>query len=181
VTTRSKSEIAADEVAAKLDAEVEKQTEHLPTQAKRRINSEELAQISSFEEAIKAAQEYGELLDSSDLGDGFSMGDKAALVGKKFVVIDWEYGKNNDYGNAFVIVRLVTIDNNKYIITDGSTGIMRQLELILQLTKGKTKSIICNNGLRASDYWVDDVTGQPVDESYAGKKKKATTYYIDQV
>lgn len=169
--TRSKTDHSS-EVAAKQDAEIEL--------AKRSLTPEQLKGIDSYDAVF--ADEFGEYIDSSDLGDGFAMGDKAQLVGKEFAIIDWEYGKNNDYGNQFIIVRLVTKDPfQKLIITDGSTGIMRQLEMMYNLSKGKIKKVRCRAGLRASEYWVDDVTGQPVDESYAGKKKKATTYYIDQV
>ncbi len=169
--TRSKD--PASEVAARPDTEIEKVV-------RRQLTPEQLANIQSYDDIF--GDEFGEYLDSSDLGDGFAMGDKANLVGKEFAIVDWEYGKNNDFGNPFVIVRLVTKDPfQKLIITDGSTGIMRQLELIHQLSKGKIKRVKCRNGLRASEYWVDDVTGQPVGDDYAGKKKKATTYYIDQV
>lgn len=169
--TRSKS-ADSTEVAARPDAEIEV--------VKRQLTSEQLANISSYDDVF--GEEFGQYVDASDLGDGFAMGDKADLVGKEFAIIDWEYGKNNDYGNPFVIVRLVTKEPfRKLIITDGGTGIMRQLELIHQMSKGKVKKVLCKGGLRASEYWVDDVTGKPVGDDYAGKKKKAVTYYIDQV
>lgn len=169
--TRSKS-ADSTEVAARPDAEIEA--------VKRQLSSDQLANIKSYDDIF--TEDFGEYVDASDIGDGFAMGDKAQLVGKELSIIDWEYGKNNDFGNPFVIVRLVTkTPFQKLVITDGSTGIMRQLELIYQLSKGTIKKIRCKNGFRASEYWVDDVTGKPVGDDYAGKKKKAVTYYIDEV
>lgn len=169
--TREKSSDSS-EVAARPDTEIEA--------VKRQLSSEQLAAINSYDDIF--TEDFGQYVDASDLGDGFAMGDKAQLVGREFAIIDWEYGKNNDYGDSFVIVRLVTREPfQKLIITDGGTGIKRQLELIYQMSKGKIKKVKCKGGLRASEYWVDDVTGQPVGDDYAGKKKKAVTYYIDQV
>lgn len=143
-----------------------------------RLSVEDLAAVKTFDEAMKlAAQAHGGLLDSVELGDGFSiLEDKQKLVGVPFVIVEWEHGKNVTMGEKFVIVRLVTQANQKFIITDGSTGIMRQLETMPGNRRG---GIFCREGLRASVYGLD-VNGQPVTIGSAEQdgNKQATTYYI---
>lgn len=156
-----------------------------------RLTFEQRAGIQSYEDAIALLlADPDSFIESEELGDGFKkLTDKALLVGKNFVIVEWEYGKNTDYGEKFVIVRLVTENGDKFFTTDGSTGIMRQLELLKELSKGRVKRVICKGGLRASDFWVADEDnakigisrGDIVKADYPGKKKKATTYYIDAV
>lgn len=148
-----------------------------------KMTFEDLAAIASFEDALRIAGEDGSLIGAEALGDGFRIEtDKEKLVGVTFVVVDWDYGKNVTMGEKFIIIRLVTQDGRKLIITDGSTGIMRQLEMLFQVSKGKLRRVLCNGGLRASQYWIAEEMGVGIVQAdYAGKKKLATTYYIDAV
>lgn len=179
----TKSQVSADK--GPTDETSETEQEWKPTRAEaaevvvsQRLSTEQLAGISSFDEAIKlAAQTHGGMLDSTELGDGFSiLEDKQKLVGVPFVIVEWEHGKNVTMGEKFVILRIVTQANQKLIITDGSTGIMRQLEVMPGNRRG---GIFCREGLRASVYGLD-VNGEPVTIGSAEQdgNKQGTTFYI---
>jgi len=144
-----------------------------------RFSTEQLAGVKSFEDAVRlAAQQHDGLVDSLELGDGFRIcDDKDKLVGKHFVIMEWEYGKHLQYGlSKFVIVRLVTAQNEKVIITDGSTGIMRQLETMKEV-EGRLGGINCQEGLRVSEYGLNDAQ-EIVEIGAADQTSKGRTFYI---
>lgn len=135
------------------------------------IRQTDLSNIVSFEQAIQAAEDtFGALISSAELGDGFARVDKMSLVGNTFVILDIKYG-DGDY-SQFSIIRGITKDNRKFFITDGSTGLNEQ---IVELVKKyqRTGGILCNGGLRVSEYEYTDPNTQ--------KTSPAKTFYIDAV
>lgn len=153
---------------AKSDKEIEKVTPSF----------EQLKGLNSFDDLAALAKELGgEVTPSSVLGDGFSLlEDKDYLIGKPAVFVTWQFS-TGDYGD-FVSARVMAQERNgtigKYVINDGSTGIMEQLK---QITTDNPKAVMISapRGLRKSEY-KKDVFDADVNDYV---EKPATTYYID--
>jgi len=114
--------------------------------------------------------------DATDLGSGFAVLDtdqKRRLVGVPLLFLFWGFNKG-DQGD-FVSAHVVQTDMRgqvvgKFIINDGSTGILNQLREYTNRT-GSMQGLFAPKGLRASDYtYTDEKTGED---------KPATTFYID--
>lgn len=117
--------------------------------------------LNTFQAAIAY---FGDKLDNAGevLGDGFTLTEnKAQLVGVPLIVIDWEFipgsfEKNENVKpfpgqGLFSTVRLITDKGDKYRISDGSTGIHRQLFEYSQRT-GKHSGLAVKKGLADSHY-----------------------------
>lgn len=140
--------------------------------AKKGPSSNQLADITSFDDALKLAQSlYGEtnVVAASDvIGDGFKLlENKDQLIEVPFLALSWDFHQG-DHGE-FASVKVVTRDGQKYVVNDGSTGIRDQL---MQFTADTNRygGLFCMKGLRRSDYtYTDD----------KGEEKAARTYYLD--
>lgn len=142
------------------------------TELVQRLSDDALKGIGSFDDAMSLlAETYGidsVVTASTVLGDGFAMlEDKSSLIGQTMVFVNWSFHMG-DHGE-FVVARVVTMDNRKLIITDGSTGIHAQLQAY-SANSGKYAGLVVKAGLRRSDYTYTDDKGQD---------KKATTFYLD--
>lgn len=146
----------------------------------RRINPAQYREISSFEDALRLAQEqYGEVeAASSAIGDGFALlttDQKVQLIGVPCVFLSWSFAASEvGERGEFVTVRVVTEDGRKVVVNDGSTGIYQQLKDYTTETNGRDGGLIVRRGLRKSDYTYTVTEGKD-----KGKEKAATTYYID--
>lgn len=132
------------------------------------INVEQRRNITSFAEAKALATEvYGAVtLAAEVLGDGFELlKDKDKLVNVPFIILNYSFHKDEKTGQEYAVVRLVTINDQKVIITDGGTGIYAQLR---DLSARGINGAIGVNGLRVSEYEVE------VD----GKSSVAKTHYL---
>lgn len=134
--------------------------------------SADLARILTFEDALAFANTfYDEVLDvATDIGDGFSVikeEGKAGLVGKPFLLIGWRISHDEVTDRDYSVVTLVTSDNRKLVLTDGSTGIHSQLTATFATRA--FAPVVVRKGLSRSDYVVQ----------VNGKKQDATTYYLD--
>lgn len=136
----------------------------------------ELRSVGSLAEAVDLYRSiHGDEIDSAEqvLGDGFERNfDKRRLVGVPLFVMEWKFSESEDYQSEFVIARVVAEKNGrtvKAVITDGSTGICKQLKSYTDRT-GKTAGLLVRNGLRASEYTYRDGNGKEI---------PATTYYFD--
>lgn len=93
--------------------------------------------------------------------------DKGKLVGVPFVIVYFdEYA--GDYGK-FVSMWVITANDDRYIINDGSSGLSDQLRTLKE-QKGITAGIACKHGLRVSEYDKELDNGSTV---------HAKTYYLD--
>lgn len=155
-------------------ANTPKATEGMTTEMVVKLSDDALTGITSFEDALALLTEtYGAesvVLASEVLGDGFALldsKDKHKLVGEMFVIVNWSFhiGENGEY----VIARIVTANNRKLVLTDGSTGICKQLSTYSANT-GKYAAMVVKQGLRRSDYTFTNEQGE---------EKSATTYYLD--
>lgn len=147
--------------------DVKKQSKDVATQV---LTLDQLRNVLTFEDAVALAKQVndGVIISSADLGDGFAIKEKKDLIGIQMMLLEWEQGKNVSKGEGFIIVRAVTVNNDKVIFTDGSTGIWRQLTQFTEQT-GRTSGMYAQEGLRVSRYTFTDETG---------KEKDAETYYI---
>jgi len=136
-------------------------------------DDETLTNIKSFDDAKQVLADAGvQVTDISDYGDGFLVMDKAELVNVPFIILDYKFADGDFTGDdgkpqKFSITRLVTADNRKAILTDGSTGMRKQLERLER--RGVTGGILCQKGLTVSEYEFTDEKG---------KKTPAKTYYF---
>jgi hypothetical protein len=123
-----------------------------------------------FSEISKQLYDAGDIVSASEYGTGFEVLDKDAkgqLVGVPFIILDWVINNEGDFGE-FVSLRIVTQDNRKLIVNDGSTGIAKQIREIAEA--GELRALYVKKGLRRSDYEYTEKNGA---------KKPATTFYLD--
>lgn len=159
---------------AKEKALAESKTEKAQSKelAKQLFSSEELHEISSFDDALKlAAEKFGHdniALASDVIGDGFKLLEsKDQLIGTQILLLSWDFYMG-DHGE-FAAIRVVTRDGRKLVVNDGSSGIRDQLMAYEAKTQRKG-GLLVEKGFRRSDYEYEDEKGQ---------KKPATTYYLD--
>lgn len=153
------------------------------------VMDQDMREIGSYEDALKLAEQIHGTVDSiaDELGTGFSiLEDKTKLVGQKFVIITFRVNPKGDFG-AFVSVALVTDKGGKYIINDGSSGIMKQLLEYAQAKK-KFGAMEVPRGLRVSDYPTCAACDRPhpVGEKTCANcgamspdRHKGTSFYLD--
>lgn len=142
----------------------------------RKPTAEQLRSLTTFEDAMNLARELGgEVVKSDVLGDGFTLTEeKDGLVGKPCFFISWTFssGEFGDFVSARVMVQEPNGSTSKWIINDGSSGLMVQLG---ELTDQDITNVFAPRGLRRSDYkkavW-DEKLGAEVE-------KPATTFYLD--
>lgn len=143
-----------------------KQSSEIAT-ADKRLSDDTLRSIETFADAIDAVSQagIGAVDISSELGNGFTVvPNKDILVGKAFFIVGMRQTEG-DHG-SFSILEIVTKDDEKYILTDGGTGIHAQVTDLI--ASGKTAGLV-KGGLSRSDYtYVDD----------KGKESAASTYYL---
>lgn len=129
--------------------------EYLPP----RIDDDDLARIESVEDAVALGEQiYGQQATSvaDVIGTGFvKLDDKEVdqLVGVRFYVLSWRFSAG-EYGDEseFVSVQLITAKGGeKFIITDGGSGIYTQLKRITKDT-GQYGHLWVDRGIRTSDY-----------------------------
>lgn len=109
--------------------------------------------------------EQDEALGSDQFGP--IMEDKSKLIGTPFLLLHWQFNRGD--AGEFVTMFIVTPDNARFIVNDGSTGIRDQL-LSLSGNKGLNGGVFCKHGLRKSEY--DKVLDN-------GQTVHGITYYID--
>ena len=96
--------------------------------------------------------------------------EKEQLVGKPFVITSWRYNPDGDMGD-FMVVQIVTTDDEKLFFVDGSTGIKDQLLAYEAKLGGSQRPIYVPKGLRVSNYTYHD--------ELQGKDIPAQTFYIN--
>ena len=151
----------------------------------RAFSESELRGIGTFEDALRVYTEVtGDVIETAEgaIGDGFVQVDevfKRKLIGVPLFVMSWEFKVSekvikNGQPSRYVQMRIVAQHANgkvgKYLVSDGSTGILAQLDAYTERT-GRYQGLMCPNGLRVSDYkYTDPASGDVSD---------ASTYYID--
>jgi len=162
------------------------------------FSKDELSAIDDFDAAIALAiGAYGDIVDAGDdilFGDGFKVAtDKVKrnrLCDTPLLFLDWafkesEFDPEREWVVAHVVQRLENGGVAKWVITDGGTGIARDLRAYTDKT-GRDGGVLFNEGLRVSDYLTDAETGVPhskqEEREYMIARKKtapATTFYLN--
>jgi hypothetical protein len=126
--------------------------------------SNELLRGLSFDEAspeaaggVTVRDEFEQIKDE----------EKDRLIGMHFRILDLNFKDDGDFG-PHATVWIITRNNEKYVFSDGSTGIFRQLVAMRQSHAPLPYDV--PKGLRKSEYtWTDHADG---------KKRPAHTYYL---
>jgi hypothetical protein len=104
--------------------------------------------------------------------------DQSELVGKPFVLYEWEVKPSETFGGNYALIRVKTQDGTR-VFADGGKGICEQLERyrskLAKLDVDVFSPIYFPKGLRASSY-VKTLTDASTGEI---QKIPATTYYFD--
>lgn len=154
----------------------------------------EINSVVSFEDAIARSAAAAEL-DASALVTIVSpwlsldgVGGKDYLLDKPFHIVDVAFNTDEDTQRPYAVLHVVTQGNEMFYVTDGSTGIFRQILSLVQERKTNGhptpyEGFTIANGLRKSEYLLtEDANGKtiPMPRDAEGRKAtgKATTYYL---
>jgi hypothetical protein len=144
-----------------------------------KLSEETLNGLATVEDAIAAlgVSTVDELdWDSSPYS---VIDDKAKLIGKKFLAVQWVFRNSDEYLSEYVSVYIITSDTidgkTHFVLNDGSTGICSQLR---QLTNKRENDghktpqggALIKGGLHLSEYDRVDEKGTVIG--------KAKTYYL---
>lgn len=122
-----------------------------------RFSDANLRQITTMEQAIAAAREvYGDVLNVGDhLGTGFSVLDreeKMKLVDVPFFILHMSFNEGDHGEEGFVSLTIMTGDDKRFVINDGSSGIRSQCEELVTENQGRFGGYMVHGGLRMSEY-----------------------------
>lgn len=160
--------------------------------ATRAFSDSDLRNIESWDDALAAANEaFGAIPDAStEIGNGFSIAeedDKRRLCGVPLLLLEWRFSVG-EFGSFVIINAVQKLDNGsvqKWIITDGGTGIARQLSAY-QGETGRTGGLGVPKGLRESRYMRDADSGETLtkaeEREYLTSNRKMVpghTFYLD--
>lgn len=163
-------------------AEVAKTDEPEVLPELKRIHTEDLANITSFEDAARFLAKNGYTIEQSAelLGDGFAPVDKKDLVNVPFIVLKATLHDSKDFlGSQFALVRVMTKDGRKLFFTDGSTGVKAQVEMLIANRQGGASGVYCGRGLTYSEYEPENEDGEKITDPKTGNPIKAKTFYFD--
>lgn len=150
------------------------------------ISRDSLDTALTFAEAVSEAEAYGlspeEYTVVTNIYEPLGK-NKDALLAKPFFVRSVRFSADKITGNPFVILHVVSHDGNRYLVTDGSSGIYKQMDALVtrRITEGhKTpyNFYMIANGLRKSEFGIN-ANGETVALGAADMKERAATYYLD--
>lgn len=143
---------------------------------KRLFSDQELRELNGFDDFTKliASRSDVEVIDAAKvIGDGFTLTDnKRQLIDVPFLIVDYRFSKSDKFKDEngepleFATVRLITKNDQKLIVNDGSTGIRDQLK---QINNGQSSVVWVGRGLRVSEYTYTDEKG---------RQSEAETFYL---
>lgn len=139
----------------------------------KKLGRNAISDLQSFQEAIdKIGAEVGAILNIEDYtGDGFlPLSDKDKLINVPFVIVDGHFPKSSKgKKETYVLLRVITIANDRWFFSDGSTGIYEQCIEVVEKV-GRLAGALVRGGLVKSGYdYVDE----------AGNTTEASTYYFN--
>ncbi|QUH03827.1 hypothetical protein HUO13_26115 [Saccharopolyspora erythraea] len=104
--------------------------------------------------------------------------DKAKLIGANMVVLGWRFNEGQ-FADEFVSVLVLTEHDEFYVFNDSSAGVYRQLQNATERLGRQYGPIHCPHGLRTSDYWYDEATGETFTVKPDDRKTiPARTFYL---
>lgn len=138
-----------------MTVEQEQGSEQTAEVARLRLDPSDLRAVTSFEDAARLLAEHGVAVAdaTTEIGDGFTLlDDKSALLNVPFLALQWTFAAG-DFGpdSEFVVMRVLTSNGDKFIITDGGTGLYQQVRDYYDRT-GSDGGLLVRRGLRKSEY-----------------------------
>jgi hypothetical protein len=132
-----------------------------------RFSDEELTAITSIADVNVLFNKYGVSAETiANYGTGFSVVDKATLINKRLMILEWHFYDSDKGGGDMVTVHAFTGDGDKVIFNDGSTGIREQLRRVMNMRMANgmdeataCRALIVNNGLKSRTYQRKDDNG----------------------
>lgn len=129
------------------------------------FTADELRGITSFDDVNKLFADHEiKVVDAAEeIGDGFMLvdnDDKSKFERVEMMVLSWSFAegdhtREDGTKSEFVAMRFVTREHNgsigKYVVTDGGTGIYKQLREYTNRT-GSTGGLYVKRGFRVSRY-----------------------------
>ena len=141
------------------------------------LTEDAMMEVTSFEDALAILNASGVVAESiSDFGAGFTVVDKARLLNVPFVILEWRFNSSELNDAGFVSLSVVTKNGDKWIINDGSTGILQQLIRVTRVRRQRKHATPQNGlavpaGLSVSNYKFTDAEG---------KERPASTFYLNE-
>lgn len=140
------------------------------------LSPDSLADIKSWDDALALMSDAKiAVVSAKEFGDGFEVVDKKTLINSPFIILSIHFA-DGDYTNPdgtpqkFGIIRAMTKDGRKVVITDGSqkSGLKVQMKKLAASPNGGV-GVVAEDGLIVSEYdYFDD----------KGVKAPARTYYL---
>lgn len=151
-----------------------------------RFSDTELAEITSIADVNALFQQYGISAETiANYGTGFAVVDKATLVNKRLMILEWHFYDSDKGSGDMCTVHAFTAEGDKVIFNDGSSGVREQLRNVMNVRvkngvpeANACRALIANNGLMARTYQRRDDNNELMFED--GKPVTATTYYISE-
>lgn len=143
---------------------------------RRSMGGTDSALVTAGTREIESFDEVAELLQSAPgevlvIDDYQKLDDKSQLINVPFFINRWWFAEG-DMGE-FAVLRCVTSrpvrtpagETDKVVVSDGSTGIFRQLREVTKKTE-RTAALMVRNGLRVSQYTAETESGPKMAETY---------------
>lgn len=146
--------------------------EVMPLKTKAHLDEEALTRVNLdvIRQAETDANASVPVIDFADFGNGFEVlttEQKGTLVGKPFYIVDWKFNAGDQ--GEFVTLFIITNEEDRYILNDGSTGIYAQMMRLVDRMQGQHAYIAVPKGLTKSDYFYKDEKNI---------ERPATTFYL---
>lgn len=135
------------------------------------FSEDALGELESISDVLAATG--GTIPSAADvLGNGFGiLEDKMRLVNVEFIIVKYgEHTSEKVKGKKFATIHVITRGGDKYVVNDGSTGIMEQLRKLKE-DQGHVCPLYVPRGLRVSDYEYEDPN--------TGEVSAAQTFYLN--
>lgn len=118
---------------------------------------EPIPYLESFDDAM---DHFGGADGVTTIDDYPKLDDKAELIGVPFMIVKFWFSEGEM--GTYVTMKVLTKDNRKFTVVDGSTGVCAQLEETARVT-GRNGGVMARDGLRVSEY---TYRGQPAKTFY---------------
>jgi hypothetical protein len=148
-----------------------------------KLDREQINSVVSFDEAIAQANLTEDQL--TYVASPYTVlkdREKETLVNVPFFIRGVRFAHDESQDADYAVVYVVSRNNEMFIFTDGSTGIYKQLlaEVARRANDGHptpAANIMVANGLRVSEYFVNETTGE-ISQTGGKGFRQGATYYL---
>lgn len=159
---RVRGEVVAQAQPSTVDLVGPLSAAHVSNEALKEMSFGELTTQLGFYDAneVVPTDQFGHVIENDE--------ERNKLIKQPFLIVKWDF-YDGDFGE-FASARLITPDNERYILNDGSTGIYQQLKNLTDQS-GMRGMLLVKKGLRVSVYDKEMPDGRVI--------RDARTYYLD--